>query len=536
MNDNHLQRIAWQATQQLCGNLDPEIAMTDFFRYLQGVMPIHHIFLGKFLENPPELHIMSLTDERGTTRYARRYPLTPEQQELARRCSFFDPSLTRAQFIPDARHPWAGMYVCPYDEFAALPRYPLLCYRITDTREFYGGASFVFQPGAAVTQDMLEVLELLEAPLRVFINASFQYVELRKIRDSISKENRALRQRLAGLDGVPVIGASGGLKQLMEHVRQVAPLEVSVFIRGETGTGKELIARTVHRMSSRADGPFVAVNCGAIPPDLIDSELFGHAKGAFTGAVRDHKGKFEQADGGTLFLDEVAELPLNVQARLLRVLQERTIDRVGGGAPVPVNFRLIAATHRPLEDMVEQQTLREDLYYRLHVVSLTVPPLRERRQDIPALVNHFLEQTANRFGVGVPPVPDEEMEKLLHDAWPGNVRQLQNVVEESLALHRHGELRFRREDCRLTPAATFHTSEAGASSDAAQDFFPNNRAAMPSFHAMAKRYLEQALTLCNGKIYGRGGVAELAGLNYGTVKGKLNKYGIPYGRNTRHGS
>lgn len=530
MIDSRLYNIAWEATQRLCGNLDFSSALTDFFRYLQQNIPIHHLILGKFLERPPGLRIISLTDASGTDKYDIWLPFTPEQHVVARTMNFFNATHSQLHFIPDQKHPLAKLYDLPlplHPAFDSLPVFPMLCYRIMDNKRLYGGPAFVFQPDADITPDMLTILELLEAPFTVFTNASFQYEELRKIRDSISRENRTLRRRLAGLTDVPLVGANGGLKKLMEQVRQIAPLDISVLIRGETGSGKELVARAIHRLSDRASGSFVAVNCGAIPPELIDSELFGHVKGAFTGALSERKGKFEQADGGTLFLDEVAELPLGVQARLLRVLQERTVDKVGGGAPVPVNFRLIAATHRPLEKMLEQGMLREDLYYRLCVVSLTVPPLRERRQDIPVLVEYFLEQAANRFGVGVPAVPDEEMARLIRGPWPGNVRQLQNVVEEALALHHNGELRF--------PAGAAAPSRLETEKEVSREVSVDQGSLM-DFHTMAKEYLERMLARCNGKISGQGGVAELTGLHCSTLKGKLDKYGIPYGRNTKHGA
>lgn len=515
--DGHIQDITWQATRKLCGKLDSAEAMTDFFLYLREIIPLHHIIMGKFFETPPELHILFLTDERGTFRIDRRYPFSAVQRELAEKYSFFNPQHTGSELIDDENHPLAPLYTCLRDELETLPSYPLFCYRVTDRREFYGGLSLIFKPGTEVTSEIINILNLLEAPLRIFVNAAFQYEELSRIRNSISRENTVLRRRLVGLDGVSLVGVSGGLRMLMEQVRQVAPLNVSILIRGETGTGKELVAKTVHHLSGRAAGPFVAVNCGAIPPELIDSELFGHVKGAFTGALNERKGRFEQANGGTLFLDEVAELPLNMQARLLRVLQERTVDKVGGRNPVPVDFRLIAATHRPLEKMVGEGSFREDLYYRLNVVSLEVPPLRRRLQDIPVLVRHFLELAANRFGVAIPAVPEEEMDRLMHYEWPGNVRQLQNVVEEGLALYRHGRLHFQAGNVTQTFSSA-----------------PEEEKPFPFFHDMARAYLEQALRLCGGKISGPGGAAELTGLNYGTLKGKLDKYGIPHGRNTRH--
>jgi two-component system response regulator HydG len=253
----------------------------------------------------------------------------------------------------------------------------------------------------------------------------------------LKEENRRLRVRLGlRFDRSRIIGRSPAMVQLLDTVSQVAPSEATVLITGESGTGKELIAAAVHFNSSRRDGPFVQLNCAAITETLLESELFGHEKGAFTGAERRREGRFHQADGGSLFLDEVSEMPLAMQVKLLRVLQEREFTRVGGNAAVRVDVRLMAATNRHLPDLIAAGRFREDLYYRLNVVGLSVPPLRARREDIPLLAQHFLETFARRNRKPIKGFTPQAMDRLIRYRWPGNVRELMNAVERAVVLAR----------------------------------------------------------------------------------------------------
>jgi formate hydrogenlyase transcriptional activator len=243
----------------------------------------------------------------------------------------------------------------------------------------------------------------------------------------------------ADQDGNPrrfeqIIGNSPALESVLEQVEQVAPTDSTVLIQGETGTGKELIARSIHNLSSRCGRPFIKLNCAAIPFDLLESELFGHERGAFTGAIAQKIGRFELADKGTLFLDEVGDIPLALQPKLLRVLQEQEFERLGSGRTHQVDVRLVAATHRNLVEMVKRNEFRSDLYYRLNVFPVPLPPLRARREDIPALVEHFVEIYARRMGKEIEQIPTETMSALVSYQWPGNIRELQNFIERSVIL------------------------------------------------------------------------------------------------------
>ena len=241
----------------------------------------------------------------------------------------------------------------------------------------------------------------------------------------------------ADQDGNPrrfeqIIGNSPALELALEQVEQVAPTDSTVLVQGETGTGKELIARAIHNLSSRCGRPFIKLNCAAIPFDLLESELFGHEKGAFTGAIAQKIGRFELADKGTLFLDEVGDIPLALQPKLLRVLQEQEFERLGSGRTHQVDVRLVAATHRNLVDMVKRGEFRSDLYYRLNVFPVPLPPLRARREDIPALVEHFVEVYTRQMGKQIEHIPPETMSALVSYQWPGNIRELQNFIERSV--------------------------------------------------------------------------------------------------------
>ena len=256
-------------------------------------------------------------------------------------------------------------------------------------------------------------------------------------RQRLIMENRELREALQERHRVEgIIGESGRMQEVLSLVRRVAGSDATILIQGESGTGKELIARAIHYASPRAGAPLVSVNCAALPETLLESELFGHEKGAFTGAVAARKGRFELADGGSLFLDEIGDLPLHLQVKLLRVLQEREFERVGSSRPVSVDVRLLAATHRDLEALVRAGRFRDDLYYRINVVSISLPPLRERREDIPLLLDHFVEKFARRNGKRISGLTRDAREALLRYDYPGNVRELENLVERAVVLTR----------------------------------------------------------------------------------------------------
>jgi DNA-binding NtrC family response regulator len=281
----------------------------------------------------------------------------------------------------------------------------------------------------AVRATRLGAIDFLEKPLSTekLLLTVENVVRLKRLEE----ENRQLRQRVGGHQ---IVHTGARMRQVMAQVDRVAASETRVSILGETGTGKELIARALHDRSPRRAGPFITLNCAAVPAELIESELFGHEKGSFSGAVSRHLGKFEKAHGGTLFLDEIGDMPAVMQAKLLRVLEEKQVERIGGDRPISVDVRVIVATHRNLEEMVKRGVFRQDLYHRIYVYPLSLPPLRERAEDIPTLVDHFARQVSEINGWKPKPFTPEAIEELRRYAWPGNVRELRNVVERLLLL------------------------------------------------------------------------------------------------------
>ena len=305
-----------------------------------------------------------------------------------------------------------------------------------------------------------------------------------------------------------IVGSSPALKRVLAQVAKVAEADSTVLILGETGTGKELVARAIHKRSRRANAAFIRVNCAAIPPSLIASELFGHEKGAFTGALQRRLGRFEAADGGTIFLDEVGELPQEAQVALLRVLQEREIERVGSSQPIAVDVRVLAATNRDLEDAVERGAFREDLFYRLNVFPIRLPPLRERAEDIPILVEYLVDHFAKQMSKRIRQIEKQTLQRLIAYAWPGNVRELQNVIERALV---------------LSEDETFAIEESWLSRK------PGKRANGTSVTTLAdgeKALIEAALRETHGKVAGPRGAAAKLGIPRQTLDWKIRNLKI----------
>jgi DNA-binding NtrC family response regulator len=313
-----------------------------------------------------------------------------------------------------------------------------------------------------------------------------------------------------GLSGI--IGKSPGMLKVFNLVKEVGHLDTSVLILGESGTGKEGIATNIHRLSPRRNKPFIKLNCAALPPNLVESELFGHERGAFTGAFDRRIGKFEQADGGTLFLDEIGEMPPSLQVKLLRVLQEREIERLGGKETIKVNVRIIAATNSNLEKGIAEGRFRLDLYYRLNVFPVILPPLRYRKEDIPLLVDHFIKMYATKTNRQTETITPEVLNRLMDYAWPGNVRELQNVIERSVLMTTDSVLRDVSFMSPNAPAReTTHTEEISRVKTIAE---------------MEKDHILAVLRKCKGRISGSGGAAELLRLPASTLKSKMKKLGI----------
>jgi DNA-binding NtrC family response regulator len=354
--------------------------------------------------------------------------------------------------------------------------------------------------------------------LRLVVNNAAETVALRR-------ENVSLRRRIEAESSQrgALIGNSAGMQRVRGMIEKVAETDATVLVRGESGTGKELVAREVHeRNSVRSQGPFVAVNCAALPSELIESELFGHEKGAFTGAAARRQGKFEQANGGTLFLDEIGDMSSNVQAKLLRALEERRIERLGGNESIPVDVRIVSATHRPLEQEIAAGNFRADLFYRLRVVTIDIPALRERREDIPLLAETFTAGAAERYGLPLRQVGQSALRKLVDYDWPGNVRELKNTIERAAIMAEGEELRAQDLPDEITPGlekempATATDAEAGLSVPFTADFREDRR-------EFERRYISRCLEHTQGNVTK---AAEILGMHRQSLQHKLRQLGL----------
>lgn len=378
---------------------------------------------------------------------------------------------------------------------------------LTTAAHRLGAIGFVSLEKEAYSEADLKFLQQVANPVAVAVENALAFQEIAQLKDKLAKEKLYLEEELRLEHGFEdIIGDSDALKQVLKQVEVVAPTDSTVLIQGETGTGKELIARAIHRLSGRSERTFVKLNCAAIPTGLLESELFGHERGAFTGAITQKAGRFELADKGTIFLDEVGEIPLELQSKLLRVLQEQEFERLGSTKTVRVNVRLIAATNRDLKTMVEAKQFRGDLYYRLNVFPVTMPPLRDRREDIPTLVRYFTQHYAGRMKKNIQAVPAKTLEILSSYTWPGNVRELENLVERSVILTQGTDLQVPLSELQTTNESTVSS--------------------MTALEEAERDHILRALQETKWVVGGAAGAAARLGVKRTTLQSKMQKFGI----------
>jgi hydrogenase-4 transcriptional activator len=380
------------------------------------------------------------------------------------------------------------------------------------------------------SQPHIDFVQQLLEPFAAALENDSRLREMQSLREALEADKQALLSRLDRQDITDsIVGAETGLRPVMERVEQVAASDVPVLILGETGSGKEVIARAIHHRSRRASGPILRVNCGAIPAELIDSELFGHERGSFTGAAATRNGWFERADGGTLFLDEIGELSLAAQVRMLRVLQDGSFERVGGHTPITVDVRLVAATNADLPALIAQGKFREDLWYRINVFPIHLPPLRQRPADIPAFAAHFAARAGKRLGGrALVPTP-RDIALLSAYAWPGNVRELAAVIERAVILGNGRRLEIAQ--ALGTPASV----EAPNLVPVADDWSPplqgsRESGAIASLEEAMRQHIESTLTTTLGRVEGPFGAARLLGINPHTLRSRMRKLGVDWRR------
>jgi len=346
------------------------------------------------------------------------------------------------------------------------------------------------------------------------------FEEIHRLKAQLEMQNAYLEEEVVQAKAFgELVGQSQALRHIVSQIDLVAPTEASVLILGESGTGKELVAREIHQRSRRKDKPLVRVNCASIPKDLFESEFFGHTRGAFTGAVKDRAGRFEAAEGGTIFLDEIGEVPLDLQSKLLRVLQEKSYERVGEDRTRRADVRVIAATNRNLQRQIEAGRFREDLFYRLNVFPIQVPPLRERMEDVPLLAKHFIETSVRELGCPKPRLTHAAIAKLENYHWPGNIRELRNVIERAIIISRGGALDF---DLPVTESAVVLSRHAAnAKSDAEPEFLTE-----AELQRRERKNLITVLEKAHWRIKGENGAAELLGVKVTTLKARIKKMGL----------
>jgi len=508
-----------QATLRICGHLEIEVAMSGCLEVLARVMPAEMIYLELYEWDLGTMRGIAKATSEGGTKLDELVPMPPETKTaMEERIREYEESGWPEEVVIINRpeeHPVSRVML---EHLGRQGSSHMLMHLVIDGRAL--GTLVLLASGRdRYASEHARLLSLLREPFGIAMSNTLRHREVLELKDMLVDDNRYLQQELLRLSGEDIVGADFGLKGVMEMVRQVAPLESPVLLLGETGVGKDVIANAIHYSSPRRDHPFIAVNSGAIPENLLDSELFGHEKGAFTGAIAQKRGRFERADKGTIFLDEIGELPPQAQVRMLRVLQQKEIERVGGSNPIPVDVRVVAATHRNLEEMIKESLFREDLWFRLNVFPIMIPPLRARRADIPALVHHFIQRKSKELKLPArPALAPGAMDQLVAYRWPGNIRELENVVERALILNRGGPLTF-----------AFHEStgqEGVHTLSEASDREKENLL----LEQTVRRHIQNVLKIANGKIHGPGGAAELMGINPSTLRNRMNKLAIPYGR------
>lgn len=520
-----------QVTLALCSSLDVNTALHRCLIYLRQFMPADKMIFGLYDSGQCAINHVAAVSDTGPIKTNSPIQLPADVGKII---GATIQSVDR--LVVDTQHDPLTAAVAPYVQNQGCSEILLPLHTGDDE------IGYLVMQATGVnryTEEHMQLMASVREPLAIAMSNAMGHQELVKTKDHLVDDNKKLQRELSQLSDATIIGADSGLAHVMEMVQQVAPLQSTALLFGETGVGKEVVASAIHRFSLRREGPFIKVNCGAIPESLIDSELFGHEKGAFSGAIARNRGRFERAHGGTIFLDEIGELPPAAQVRLLRVLQSREIERVGGTTCVPVDIRVIAATHRNLEKMVAEGEFREDLWFRLNAFPIIIPPLRHRQEDIPLLLRYFVARKAKELGFRCPPaIAQGAMDVLVSHPWPGNVRELENVVERALIQNKGRALTLdtftlsQRENGPLT-----------ALDDSCGCVFPclvkqvepvvdvscDNGVFLTLDEAMA-RHIEQAIQRADGQIHGEGGAAEMLGINPSTLRNRMNKLGICFGR------
>ncbi|MEO1085818.1 MAG: sigma 54-interacting transcriptional regulator, partial [Acidobacteriota bacterium] len=501
-----------EATRRICQHLDVEKSLHGCLELLREHMPGRAMYLDHYDYDRGAVHTLAAAGADGGRRLDRVVPMPPELRVQIEGFRGKDPESGAVFVVP--RVPEDPICVRMFDALGEPLESSLIGVYPHDGERVLGAVVLIADGLDRFTAEHEALFAPLRLPFAIALSNALRHREVLELKERIADDKRFLQHELLRLTGEEIVGEEFGLARAVGMARRVAAHDSPVLLLGETGVGKDVLAQHIHSVSPRRDGPLIKVNCGAIPESLVDSELFGHEKGAFTGALSQRRGRFERANGGTIFLDEVGELPPPAQVRLLRVLQQKEIERVGGSATISLDLRVIAATHRDLEAMVEEGSFRRDLWFRLAVFPVTIPPLRERPGDIPALATHFLRKKSMELKLRSTPKPSPEvLHELMAYDWPGNVRELQNVIERALVLA--GECDLLEPDVIVLGRRDAAGSDAGASL---------------ALDDVVRSHIERVLALTGGKVHGPDGAAALLQLNASTLRHRMDKLGIAYGR------
>jgi transcriptional regulator with GAF, ATPase, and Fis domain len=502
-----------EATLAICGHLDIKTALFETFRVLQKRMPLDRMYVELYEPEINCMRVIAKASQSGGKSQDILLPLPKEAKSRVKSAKTTTQNNPRHFFMMENEPGPVSLYLL---EKLSLPISSVLGLPLIIKEEPFGAFILTADGTGRYAAKHGELLTMLREPFYIALSNALKHRSIRKLKNLLADDNRFLQSELSRKWGDDIVGADFGLRDVMELAEQVAVLNSPVLLLGETGVGKDVIANAVHQLSLRRKNPFIVVNCGGIPESLVDSELFGHEKGAFTGALSQKRGRFERADKGTIFLDEIGELPPQAQVRLLRVLQDQVIERVGGTSSIMLDIRIIAATNRDLKKMVEQGDFREDLWFRLNVFPITIPPLRERRLDIPALVQYFIEQKSREMNLpDLPRLADGAVDRLMDYNWPGNVRELQNIVERALILNPRGPVSFDH---------LGHKQNRKRAAETPVEEGPYRLDEVVTAH------IKKVLAKTGGKVHGPKGAAGLLGINSSTLRNKMNKLGIRYGR------
>jgi transcriptional regulator with GAF, ATPase, and Fis domain len=501
-----------EAALRISGSLEIEKAIFSILQFLRQIMPVDRMALQHYDESLDSMRTIAIATLEEGREVDLLTPLSPEARKQASIRYFENARNTYLMEEPNKFRLAREML-----HFHGSRANSLIVLILESGGRILGNLVVISESEEPLSQEHADLVSLLSEPLAIAMSNTLEHREVIRLKNLLADDNRYLHGELRRLSGEKIVGANFGLRDVMYKVQQVATLDSPVLLLGETGVGKDVIANAIHYSSMRNTGPFVSVNCGAIPETLIDSELFGHEKGAFTGAISQKRGRFERADGGTIFLDEIGELPPEAQVRFLQVLQSKEIERVGGIKSIPLDIRIIAATNRDLKEMVNNRLFREDLWFRLNVFPIWIPPVRERKSDIPALLQHFIELKSSELKLrAIPALKPGTIESLMAYDWPGNVRELQNIVERALILNPSGPLTFDH----LGPHAI-----ADKFTRESEHPGPTN-----TLDEVISQHIRQVLAKTGGKIHGTGGAAELLGVNASTLRNRMQKLGIRYRR------